>query len=1360
KAKISDLSVGKYKLVETKSLPGYKKLTEPVSFEITKGMTTVLSLKVENEQLDKGSVEITKVDKDSKKALKGVVFEVQDEAGTVVKEVKTDKDGKAKISDLLVGKYKLVEKESLPGYKKLTDPVLFEIKKGMTKVLSLKIENEMVDTGNVEITKIDKDNKAPLAGVTFIVQDEKGNEVTKVTTDKDGKANVSDLPVGKYELVEVESLPGYKKLEKPVSFEIKKGMTEVLSLKVENEMVDTGNVEITKIDKDSKAPLENVVFEVRDLKGKVVAKVTTDKEGKANVSDLPIGKYELVEVETPAGYKPLEKPISFEIEKGRVTALKLTVENELVDTGNVEITKVDKENKDALADAVFEIQDEAGQVVAKITTDKKGQAQVTNLSVGTYKLVEVKAPKGYKQLVDPITFQIEKGMTKSLALTVENEMLDKGNVEVTKVDKDSQKVLEGVVFEVQDEQGKVVTEVTTDKEGKANVSDLSVGKYKLVETKSLPGYKKLTEPVSFEIKKGMTKVLSLKVENELLDKGSVAITKVDKESGAVLAGVTFEVQDEKDKVVTKVTTDKEGKANVSDLSVGKYKLVEVESLPGYKKLAKPVSFEIKKGMTEVLSLKVENEQLDKGSVEITKVDKDSQKALEGVTFEVQDEKGKVVTKVTTDKEGKAKISDLSVGSYKLVEVESLPGYKKLTEPVSFEIKKGMTEVLSLKVENEQLDKGSVEITKVDKDSQKVLEGVVFEVQDEQGKVVTEVKTDKNGKAKISDLSVGKYKLVEKESLPGYKQLTEPVSFEIKKGMTEVLSLKIENEMVDTGNVEITKIDKDNKAPLAGVVFEVQDDKGKVVTKVTTDKAGKATVSDLSVGKYKLVEVESLPGYKKLEKPVPFEIKKGMTKSLTFTVENEMVDTGNVEITKIDKDSKAPLENVVFEVRDSKGKVVAKVTTDKEGKANVSDLSIGKYELVEVETPAGYKPLEKPVSFEIEKGRVTALQLTVENELVDTGNIEITKVDKENKDALADAVFEIQDAAGQVVAKITTDKKGQAQVTNLSVGTYKLVEVKAPKGYKQLVDPITFQIEKGMTKSLALTVENEMLDKGNVEVTKVDKDSQKVLEGVVFEVQDDKGKVVTEVTTDKEGKANVSDLSVGKYKLVETKSLPGYKKLTEPVSFEIKKGMTKVLSLKVENEKLDKGSVEITKMAAESKEVLSGAVFEVHDDKGKVVVKVTTDKDGKAKIADLSVGNYTLVEVEAPKGYEKLTNPIPFEITNGMINAVQLEVLNKLNHLAPPGPETPDPEKPGTPDPEKPGTPDPEKPGTPDPEKPGTPDPEKPGTPDPEKPGTPNPEKPEKELPKTGQKMPVEPYMGALLVMMSFGLLVLGRKQQR
>nr|WP_235708954.1 SpaA isopeptide-forming pilin-related protein [Bacillus mycoides] len=600
-----------------------------------------------------------------------------------------------------------------------------------------------------------------------------------------------------------------------------------------------------------------------------------------------------------------------------------------------------------------------------------------------------------------------------------------------------------------------------------------------------------------------------------------------------------------------------------------------------------------------------------------------------------------------------------------------------------------------------LDKGNVEITKVDKESQKALAGVVFEVQDEQGKVVTEVTTDKDGKAKVSDLSVGKYKLVEKAGLPGYKKLTEPVSFEIKKGMTKVLSLKVENELLDKGSVEITKVDKESQKALAGVVFEVQDEQGKVVTEVTTDKEGKATISDLSVGKYKLVEKESLPGYKKLTEPVSFEITKGMTEVLSIKVENELLDKGSVEITKVDKESGAILAGVIFEVQDEQGKVVTEVTTDKEGKATISDLSVGKYKLVEKESLPGYKKLTEPVSFEI---------------------------------------------------------------------------------------------TKGMTEVLSIKVENELLDKGSVEITKVDKESQKALEGVVFEVQDEAGTVVKELTTDKSGKAKVSDLSVGKYKLVEKAGLPGYKKLTEPVSFEITKGMTKVLSLKVENEQLDKGSVEITKMAAESKNILSGAVFEVHDEKGKVVARVTTDKEGKAKVSDLSVGNYTLVEVEAPKGYEKLTNPIPFEITKGMINSVQLEVLNELSHLAPPDPEKPgttdpekpettdpekpgttdpekpettdpekpgttDPEKPGTTNPEKPGTTDPEKPGTTNPEKPGTTNPEKPGTTNPEKPGTTNPEKPEKELPKTGQKMPVEPYMGALLVMMSFGLLVLGRKKQ-
>ncbi|MED0906311.1 SpaA isopeptide-forming pilin-related protein, partial [Bacillus nitratireducens] len=1061
-----------------------------------------------------------------------------------------------------------------------------------------------------------------------------------------------------------------------------------------------GTVAIHKIDaEDPNKELTGAEFEVRNSEDKVVAVLKTGEKGFSAPQTLTPGTYKIYEKVAPEGYQKLTSPVEVTLQAGETKTIEI---KNTMQKGQIELKKIDSENGGkALANAEFDIVKD-GVVVEHIITDKDGKAISKPLAPGKYILKETKAPEGYQ--LKAKEFEVNVAGDGIFPITVENAMVDKGNVEITKVDKESGAVLAGVEFEVQDEKGEVVRKVTTDKDGKANVSDLSVGKYKLVETKSLPGYKKLTEPVSFEIKKGMTKVLSLKVENEQLDKGSVEITKVDKDSQTALAGVVFEVQDEKGKVVKKVTTDRDGKANVSDLSVGKYKLVETESLPGYKKLTEPVSFEIKKGMIEVLSLKIENEMVDTGNVEITKIDKDNKAPLAGVTFVVQDEKGNEVKRVTTDKDGKANVSDLPVGKYELVEVESLPGYKKLEKPVSFEIKKGMTKSLTFTVENEMVDTGDVEITKIDKDSKAPLQGVVFEVRDSKGKVVTKVTTDKDGKANVSDLSIGKYELVEVETPAGYKPLEKPISFKIEKGRVTALQLTVENELVDSGNVEITKVDKGNKDALADAVFEIQDEAGQVVAKITTDKDGKAQVTNLSVGTYKLVEVKAPKGYKQLVDPITFQIEKGMTKSLALTVENEMLDKGSVEITKVDKESQKALAGVVFEVQDEAGKVVTEVTTDKDGKAKVSDLSVGKYKLVEKAGLPGYKKLTEPVSFEIKKGMTKVLSLKVENELLDKGSVEITKVDKESGAKLAGVTFEVQDEKDKVVTKVTTDKDGKATISDLSVGKYKLVEVESLPGYKKLAKPVSFEIKKGMTEILSIKVENELLDKGSIEITKVDKDSQKVLEGVVFEVQDEQGKVVTEVTTDKEGKATISDLSVGKYKLVEKENLPGYKKLTEPVSFEIKKGMTEVLSLKVENEQLDKGSVEITKMAAESKNVLSGAVFEVHDEKGKVVTKVTTDKEGKAKVSDLSVGHYTLVEVEAPKGYEKLTNPIPFEITKGMVSPVQLEVLNKLTSLAPP-----DPEKPGTTDPEKPGTTDPEKPGTTDPEKPGTTDPEKPGT---------------------------------------------------
>ncbi|WP_242293240.1 prealbumin-like fold domain-containing protein, partial [Bacillus cereus group sp. BfR-BA-01441] len=70
----------------------------------------------------------------------------------------------------------------------------FEVKEN-GKVQTFTVTNKLVK-GSIEIHKVD-DNKKPLSDVEFTVYNEKGEEVTKVITNKNGIASVKDLPYGK-----------------------------------------------------------------------------------------------------------------------------------------------------------------------------------------------------------------------------------------------------------------------------------------------------------------------------------------------------------------------------------------------------------------------------------------------------------------------------------------------------------------------------------------------------------------------------------------------------------------------------------------------------------------------------------------------------------------------------------------------------------------------------------------------------------------------------------------------------------------------------------------------------------------------------------------------------------------------------------------------------------------------------------------------------------------------------------------------------------------------------------------------------------------------------------------------------------
>lgn len=91
----------------------------------------------------------------------------------------------------------------------------------------------------------------------------------------------------------------------------------------------------------------------------------------------------------------------------------------------------------------------------------------------------------------------------------------------------------------------------------------------------------------------------------------------------------------------------------------------------------------------------------------------------------------------------------------------------------------------------------------------------------------------------------------------------------------------------------------------------------------------------------------------------------------------------------------------------------------------------------------------------------------------------------------------------------------------------------------------------------------------------------------------------------------------------------------------------------------KGSLDVIKIDKDSKEVLAGAEFELHDDSGEVVATGISNSEGKLVFNDLSLGKYQLVEIKAPEGYRLLKKPLDVEITAEHLE-VELEVENSKN----------------------------------------------------------------------------------------------------
>ena len=209
------------------------------------------------------------------------------------------------------------------------------------------------EVGSIEFIKVDSETKAPLANAEFVIKDGEGNIVQTILTNEDGKGTALDLLYGSYTLEETKAPIGYTLDETPYPFEINDSEKAINLGEVTNQKImlpaPTGSIEFLKVDSETKAPLANAEFVIKDGEGNIVQTILTNEDGKGTALDLLYGSYTLEETKAPIGYTLDETPYPFEIndsEKainlGEVTNQKIMLP---APTGSIEFIKVDSETK-------------------------------------------------------------------------------------------------------------------------------------------------------------------------------------------------------------------------------------------------------------------------------------------------------------------------------------------------------------------------------------------------------------------------------------------------------------------------------------------------------------------------------------------------------------------------------------------------------------------------------------------------------------------------------------------------------------------------------------------------------------------------------------------------------------------------------------------------------------------------------------------------------------------------------------------------------------------------------------------------------------------------------------------------------
>ena len=1411
-----------------------------------------------------------------KRKLKGAVYSVYAGAdikaadgtliykkGALVKDnLVTGDDGSVTLKDLYLGTYTVTETKAPDNY----------VCKGESKTVELVYAGQTVEVQTVSATflnerqkatvrveKQDEETKNPLSGGIYglyAAEDikvdgktvvPKGTLIEKATTGADGKASYkAELPINySYSIREIQAPELYlRNSEDTYTFTFK--FTNDKEEKVNFSHTFTNkrvNATIDLVKEDSEtgnsaqgdAVFEGAIYGLyarEDInhpdgrsgvlykKDEQVATLTTDKEGKASVSNLYLGKYYLKEITPPVGYllDEEEHDVNCNYEGDQVETVKRnTVSKEDVIKQPFQLIKAadnDKTDADLLKGAGFSaylissltVKDDGSYDFTNATpivltedgktemfTDERGYACSIPIPYGRYIVRETTTPHNFMPVDDFIVTVTENSSTPQVwRVLLDDEF--KAKLKIVKQDDETKQpvLLANTEFKVYDlDAKKYVEQVTTypntvvhksyftDENGYLILPEsLKCGNYRIEEVRAPDGYTQNTQYVEIKVDKNTAyqmdsvsgdAIITVTYENHPV-KGKLVIHKSGETlksfkkdfvyEEASLEGAEFEIYaaediftpdhqvDEqgnrhviyaKDTLVKTVTTNKNGEAVIKDLPLGKYRVKETKAPAGFvlNPDSQEVAFIYKDQNTPEIEEKLEfSNERQKVELSVEKQDAETGKALKGATFGLYNKEAissgdKVIVKadtllqeITSNEKGKAAFTlDLPLGRYYVKELQAPAGYVSSDEILEFDATYQGQDVKTIKLKSVKKNQPTtVEVTKADITTGTELDGASMSVLDKDGNVIDSWTSVKDSPHVIKRLQVGKTYILREELAPyGYLRATD-VEFTISD-TAEVQKVKMEDEvpvarllvnkkgefldsvsLLDNAKGMIEHLFNYVTGNLTDVTFNVYAAEAiraadgvsadyyaadELVGSITTDGNGIAQMDNLPLGRYYIVEKETAHGYVLDNEPryVDLTYRDQDTPLVTYSADWQNARQ-RVQMEK-EKDSDKVLSGAIFglyaadDIVSSKGKVllakdtlIELKTTDEDGKIQfVADLPIdSRYYIKELAAPDGYVTDQEPQEFTFEyQGSGTSVAeyaFTFEDEQT---TVELSKADLTDKKELPGASLKVTDEDGNTVDEWVSKEEAHI-IKGLIVGKkYKMTETKPADGYVT-AESIEFTVEN--TKEVQ---KHQMLDDvTKVEISKKDITDSSEVPGAKLIILDKDGKKVESWTsTDKPHM--VEKLPVGEYTLREEQAPDGYL-IAEDVKFTVK-DTGKVQKVKMKDAH-PYGKLVIKKTDSTSKAALSGAEFELREkESGKVVEKLVTDKTGTATSGKLPIATYKngkvektveyiLVETKAPNGYELSSKKeeIRFEYKDGKTKVI--EIVKEIKNTKSPSGSTP------------------------------------------------------------------------------------------